>query len=118
MDTRADEQAEQTAGDQTEVQSGRSVPSRANGSSENCVGHLTSDGSTPKFKRAFTPSTFKLDETPEERDRRIRETRAVLKSLLAKTPEEVKEQQETWRILRAALNEGRPSYAKLFPEDA
>jgi hypothetical protein len=117
MDTRADMQNEQTSGDTTQVRSDRSVPASENGSSANGAGELASSPSTPKLHRAFTPSTFKLDETPEERDQRIRETRAMLKSLLAKTPAEVQEQQETWKILRAALNEGRPSYAKLFSDD-
>jgi hypothetical protein len=66
--------------------------------------------------RRVTPSTAKLDETPEERDERIRHTRAVLESLRAKTPEEAEEQRETLKMLDAALSRGRPYYEKLFPD--
>ena len=117
MDTHEDRQTEQRSEDSTGMSNVEQVPTETNGASKNAFGLLPSYQSTPTFKRAFMPSTFKLDETPEERDRRIRETRAMLKSLLATTPEEVEEQRETWKILRAALNEGRPTYAKLFPDD-
>jgi hypothetical protein len=38
------------------------------------------------------------------------------RSVSTKTPEEVEEQRETWRFLKAALDEDRPSYAKLFSD--
>lgn len=117
MDTQADGRTEHGTGEQTEPRSGTDVTSRTKRSSENGVGHLNGHQSGPQPKRAVTPSTFNLEETPEERERRIHDTRAMLKSLLANTPEEVEEQRETWKILKAALIEGRPSYAQLFPDD-
>jgi hypothetical protein len=59
---------------------------------------------------------FNPDETPEERDQRIREALAGLDSLLAATDEEAEEQRETWEALKAALHQGRPPYSRLFSD--
>jgi hypothetical protein len=64
----------------------------------------------------MTPSTFKLNESPDERDARVREMRAVLESLRAMSPEEEREQRATMDFLIAALNEGRAPYPKLFAD--
>jgi hypothetical protein len=66
--------------------------------------------------RRVTPSTFKLDETPDERDERIRATLTMLESLRAKTEEEAAEQRETLELLIKGLNANRPPYAQLFPD--
>ena len=116
MDAQADERTRRASTDQTDTQRRESAPLATNGRTGS-DGQPDGQVSVPSFKRAVTPSTFKLHETPEERDLRIRETRAMLKRLLATTPEEIEEQKETWKILKAALNEDRPAYAKLFPDD-
>lgn len=63
---------------------------------------------------SILPPGFNLHETPAEQDARIRRARAVLASLREGDPEE---QRETWEYLKKALNDNRPSYAKLFVED-
>jgi hypothetical protein len=64
-----------------------------------------------------TASEIKLDESPKQRRQRISRTIADLDALLATTEEEAEEQRETWRLLKQALDEHRPSHAKLFPDE-
>jgi hypothetical protein len=114
MDTQANERIEQVSRRQIEAPSPSLATPVTDGQRENgdCPGY--NHPSMPDLERAVTPSTFKIDETPAVRDRRIRETHAMLESLLATSPEEVEEQKETWTFLKAALDEGRPPDAKLF----
>lgn len=117
MDTQTNERIDQASGRQIEAPSPSLATPAKDGKPEKGDCPRNNHPSMPDLERAVTPSNFRLDETPEQRDRRIRETRAMLKSLLATSPEEVEEQRETWKILKAALDEGRPSYAKLFADD-
>ena len=114
MDTHADDQSEQMSEDQAEAPSAMLAPSEMNGTSGMGVGHAQKNTSLPRLKRAVTPSTLKWPETPTEHEARIRDQRAVLESLRAKTPEEADEQRETLEFLVSALNEGRAPYPKVF----
>ena len=118
MDTRAElDPTNRPSADRTEVQGPASAAPGTNGPIPgNGVGHPIGHLPMPNFKRAVTPSTFKLDETPEEREARVRDQRAVLESLRAKSEEEADEQRETLEFLIAALNEGRAPFPKLFSD--
>jgi hypothetical protein len=116
MDIRTDDHSHSSPSE--EFDQSRSAPDRPtlNGAANHDVPGPPVDARHPVLKRAVTPTTFKLDETPEERDARVREMRAVLESLRARSPEEEQEQRETMKFLIAALNEGRAPYPKLFAD--
>jgi hypothetical protein len=108
METQAGEQGDRTS-------SGRIASSAddgqhgapSNGTVADDRGHAQGAASGQYIGPRVTPSTFKLNETPEERDERIRRTREGLAALRAKTPEEAEEQRETLEFLMAALKESR-----------
>ena len=67
-----------------------------------------------------TPSAAEVDAEAEQRRRQREKNQAaidLLDSWLNETdPEVIREQRETWELLKRALDEARPSYRKLFPE--
>jgi hypothetical protein len=116
MNTRADEQASQADTGPTLQNSCETPMPTGTLQQTNGRNDLTHE-LRPIFRRRATPSSFKTDETLEEREARIRDALAMLDSLRAKTSEEEAEQRETWEYLKATLDANRPVYAKLFPDE-
>jgi hypothetical protein len=116
MDTRMDEQINARTSDESDMSGSDMGQTAPNGNARIDPFHTPVGVRHPMVRHAVTPSTFSLDEASEGWVARARETRAVLESLRAKTPEEEQEQRETLEFLIADLNSGRAPYAKLFSD--
>ncbi len=73
------------------------------------------DQTMPRFKRRVTPSTFKLDETPEEQEARIRDQLEALDHLRATQSDVSDEEAKSWDEVMAAINRD-PAFSVVPPD--
>jgi hypothetical protein len=112
MDTQADKQTERMPEDQAEVSNAESAPPETNGVSVNGYPDLATWylEELRAMRRAQPPGGLRIfnpDETPEEREVRIRETLAGLRAMQEFAAEGTEEDGRVWDEVMKAVERSR-----------
>jgi hypothetical protein len=121
MDTQADKQAERMSEDQTQASSAKAAPPGTNGASGHgdrnlAAWYLEDLRALRRVQPPGGPRIFNPDETPEEREIRIRKTLSGLKALQEFAAAGTEEDGRVWDEIMEAVQRSRSGLSDADPD--